>query len=379
MNPDYINPASPVLEVESEIYVVTMKNPRDVSGVAALLNQGIVDPGHVIAVMGQTEEGSLARKEAASALRQLFANRRSRPSDSLKDGIPMLMIGGTAGLMCPHFILFVNKPAAVRGKSGVKHLVLAATSSRVLLPEECGTLVQVAEVARVVETAMRSAGITSPSDVHSVQLKTPAITVDQMRDAARRGQSTCSTDLLKAAAMARGAAALGAAVALGEVSHSQISADSIGRDASLYSSKTFASAGEELDAVQVVIIGNANGAPGHLRAFSGVMEHQLDLHGAHKVFAEAGLTLINGIVNEQDRPKLKVVLAKAGGDAVDHVLGSRHTMRSGLLNEYSGHQAKAVVHALLSGIIGSPLVLANAGTEHQGKPGSNLLCVIASE
>jgi hypothetical protein len=128
-----------------------------------------------------------------------------------------------------------------------------------------------------------------------------------------------------------------------------------------------------------VVIGNRDGAPGLLRAANGVMSHQLDLPAAHGVFAGAGITLVNGVVSAQDRARINAVFVKAGADAVGDVLGWRHTMLSGPLAAQSGNQAKAVAHAILSGIVGDSLVLANAGPEHQGVPGSNLLCIIAAQ
>jgi len=60
-------------------------------------------------------------------------------------------------------------------------------------------------------------------------------------------------------------------------------------------------------------------------------------------------------------------------------LGRRHTMGSDFLSGYSGHIAKAVAHAGVAAIAQDTLVLANAGAEHQGPPGANLVCVIARE
>lgn len=371
---DKVDIANPV---EAGVYTVTMDNPDDVSGVAALFDQGCVNPAHVIAVIAQTEAGDQARADAARALQRLLSARLGLSPDALTDAVPMLMIGGTAGLMCPHCTLFVNQPASTPGQPGVKRLVLTAGSTRVLMPEECGTLAQVREVARVVSKTMRVAGITDPADVQSVQLKTPVLTADQIYAAVQRGQRTCSPNPLTAAAMMRGAAALGAAVALGEVDFARLSDQAIGRDTSLYTRKAFASAGGEQTVVRVVLIGNADGAPGSLCAASGAMAHQLDVRGAQQVFAQAGLALADGMVAQQDQSRLKAVFVKAGADAVDHVLGRRHTIASDLLRAYAGHQAKAVAHAIVSSIAGDTLVLANAGPEHQGEPGSNLLCVIA--
>src|SRR5436190_67279 len=79
-----------------------------------------------------------------------------------------------------------------------------------------------------------------------------------------------------------------------------------------------------------------------------------------------------------DRPKAAAVFVNAGAYFLPHCLGRRHTMRSDFLAQFSGHAAKAVAHANVSSIVQDTLVLGNAGAEHQGKPGANLVCVIAN-
>jgi len=365
--------------VEAEVHTVPMAHPEDTSGVAGLFDGGVLDPAHVIAVMAQTEGGGEGRALAAAALRRLLGERLGVAVETLAGTVPMLMIGGTAGLMCPHVTLFVNRPVTTPGRQGVARLVLSAGQTRALAPEELGSLTAVREVAAAVTGAMDAAGISGPDQVINVQLKAPALTAGQIADAAARGKSLCSADVSIAGAKTRGAAALGAAVALGEVELAALSEDAIGRDAGLYTRRAFASAGEEQTAVSVVVIANVDGAPGHLRAAGGVMPHQLDLRAAHRVFAAAGIDLDNGVVSERDRARISAVFVKAGADAVGDVVGRRHTMLTGPLAAHAGNQAKAVAHAILAGIVGDSLVLANAGPEHQGAPGSNLLCVIAKQ
>ena len=45
-------------------------------------------------------------------------------------------------------------------------------------------------------------------------------------------------------------------------------------------------------------------------------------------------------------------------------------------NAFGGVQAKSVVHAIVASIVGDTHLLASAGAEHQGPPGTNLICVI---
>src|SRR3954468_18828403 len=118
--------------VEAEVHTVPMEHPEDTSSVAKLFDRGLVDPANVIAVMAQTEGGGPERAHAAAALRRLFGGRLGVSTEAISHIVPMLMIGGTAGLMCPHFTLFVNKPTAAPRQPGVERLVLSAGQTRPL-------------------------------------------------------------------------------------------------------------------------------------------------------------------------------------------------------------------------------------------------------
>lgn len=361
----------------ASVYTVAMAGPGDVSQVEALFESS-VSPRDVVAMIAQTEGDGFARGYASLAMEGLFSRKLGIEPHEVFERIPMLMIGGTAGLMYPHFTLFTKSEVAGKpDATKLKRLAIGVAGTRRLLPEEYGTLVELDAVADATVQAMRDAGIEDVHDVHSVQMKTPSMTSARVEDAKSRGKEVCSPNLLVASGMTRAAAALGAAVALGEIDRKRISDNTIGGDASVYTTIGSASAGAEQQGVRVIVIGNVAGAPGNLVAAHGMMKHQLDLTGAHDAFRGAGLEVANGRLTESSQKRLRAVFCKAGGDAVLAVDGRRHTMRSDFLSAFSGHQAKAVVHAILSCIAGSTEVLANAGTEQQGAPGMNLICVIA--
>ncbi len=363
--------------VEAQVHTVPMASPDDVDGVADLFDRGIVDPAHVVAIIAQTEGDGYARGFSALALQLLFAARLGVSRDEIFDRIPMLMIGGTAGLMSPHFTLFVNKPATGKGE-GARRLALGVSSTRTLLPEEYGTEIQLRLVADGVRAAMKSAGLKTTDDVVCVEMKCPQMTGKRIADAVARGKTVVDPNPMIASAMGRGAAALGAALALGEISDSDVSDAIIGRRSDLYTTRGSASTGTEQIAVRIVVIGNRDGGPGGYVAGNSVMEHQLDIVGARKAFTAAGLRLDNGIVIPEDRQKVAAVFVNAGADSLPDCLGRRHTMRTDFMAQFSGNVAKAVAHANVSSIVQDTLVLGNAGAEHQGKPGSNLVCVIAN-
>ena len=360
----------------ANVHTVPMAGPGDVSQVAALFEKGVAAQD-VVALIAQTEGDGYARGYASLAMEGLFSRKLGIEPREVFERIPMLMIGGTAGLMHPHFTLFTRSKGAEHGGGQGKRLAIGVASTRRLLPEEYGTLVELDAVAEATKQAMREAGIEDAADVHSVQMKTPSMTPARVEEAKGRGKEVCNPNLLTASGMTRGAAALGAAVALGELDRKRISDKTIGADASLHSNVGCASAGAEQHSVRVIVIGNVAGAPGNLVAAHGMMKHQLDLEGAYQAFRNAGLEVADGRLTAASRTRLRAVFCKAGGDAVGAIDARRHTMRSDFLSAFSGHQAKAVVHAIVSSIAGTTQVLANAGPEHQGAPGANQICVIA--
>ena len=360
---------------EARVIRVPMHSPGDVSGVIALFDSREVDPRYVVAIMEQTEGDPYARGYATLAMEVLLSERLGISRREVFENIPMMMIGGVGGIMCPHIILFVRQPGREGGRG--KRLALGVASSRVLAPEEYGTMIQVDLVADAVREAMRDAGITDPSQIECVEVKCPAMTPARVADAGKRGKKVASTNPAVASSLAKGACALGVAVATGEVERAQLNDGMINVDKSLFSSVASTSAGGEQVACRVLVIGNVDGAPGKLVAAHGVMEDQLDIAGARKAFSRAGLELSDGSVAEQDRARIAAVLVNAGADYVTSVRGRRHVLHSDFLSPFSGIQAKAVAHAIVATIVGDTMFLASAGAEHQGPAGANLVCVIA--
>jgi cyanuric acid amidohydrolase len=361
--------------VESVVHCVPMSGPGDTSQLAALFDKGTVDPRHVVAIMAQTEGDPYCRGYATLATEVLLSERLGISRKEVFDTIPMLMIGGVGGIMSPHINVFVKQPATAKAPGG-KRMVLGVASSRVLQPEEYGTMTQVDLVAETTRAAMKDAGITDPSQVSCVEVKCPAMTPARVQEAESRGKKVVNNNPVAASSMAKGACALGVAVATGEVARDRLKDGMINVDKTVFSSVASTSAGGEQVACRVVVIGNVEGAPGTQVVAHGVMADQLDAAGARKAFEAAGLTLKDGVVVDRDR--VASIFVNAGADFTTNIRGRRHVLHSDFLAPYGGIQAKGVAHAVVASIYGDTLFLASAGAEHQGPPGANLICVIAN-
>ncbi len=139
--------------------------------------------------------------------------------------------------MTPHYTLFIKNENGVLNQIGSeKRFAFGVTSTPILKSDEIGTLKQLDLVTEAVQQAILEAGIESLEDVKCVEVKAP--------------WGVGGT-------LSKAASALGAAVALQEVSREDIKAESLNRDHSLYSNKTSVSAGQEQVAVKVIVMGNS--------------------------------------------------------------------------------------------------------------------------
>jgi cyanuric acid amidohydrolase len=118
--------------------------------------------------------------------------------------------------LSPHFLVFAVRERGA-APSGGKSLAIGAASTPVLLPEQIGRMPQVEATSAAVREAMKRAAIADDADVHWVQIKCPLLTSERMADAASRGAATATDNTYASMALSRGASALGAALALGEV------------------------------------------------------------------------------------------------------------------------------------------------------------------
>lgn len=358
------------------VYRLPMAGPEDVSELEALINKGDVNPEEICAIIAQTEGDGYARGYSALSFEIMLSEKLGLTREEVADRIPMLMIGLTGGLMSPHYTVFTRKQVEGQAKENdEKRLALGIKITRVLLPEEYGTVTQVKEVAKAVKEAMEEAGITSIDDIHCVEVKCPNLTADRVADAESRGQKVVSKNFAEAGSKSKGASALGVALALGEVKEEDITNEAICRNWDLYSKVASTSAGNEQVACKVIVIGNSNKSVSPYKIGSGVMEDTLDVEGAKAAFKSAGLKFTD-VIPQEERDKIATVFINAGADAHGHIRGRRTTMKSDFLAGYAGIIAKAVINAIVGSMIGDTMILASAGFEHQGPLGANLVAAI---
>lgn len=357
------------------VFRLPMAAPEDVSGLKTLLETQQIDAADIIGIIAQTEGTGYARGFTSLCMQLVLAEYLQMSPQAVFDRIPMMMIGLCGGLMSPHYTVFTRRVVESPVSTSDKRLTIGAANTRVLQPEEYGTLTQIKLVAEAVKTAVADSGITDLADIHCVEVKCPAMTPARLEDATQRGVPVVSSNLGQASSLSKGASALGIALALGEVTEDQLSDAVINQDRTLYTNFGSVSAGGEQSACRILVMGNSTQSISKYRVGHGVMSDQLDTTGIYKALSTAGMVTTPPLTPEQQQ-RIIQMFVNCGADAVKTVRERRHTIHSDFLSGYAGIVAKAVANAVVASVVGDPMVLASAGNEHQGAPGSNLVAAI---
>lgn len=363
--------------MEVRVLKVPMEDPSDISRLRELIEKRELDPREIVAIIGKTEGNGLvndfSRGLATLSLSVYLSKVLGTTPEEVEGRISLQMSGGTEGVISPHFTIFARRWIEIEG-AGPKRLSIGIAKTRELLPEEIGTVVHVNEVAKAVKEAMKDALIDDPREVHWVQIKCPLLTSSRIEEARRRGKEPVTTDTLKSMAYSRAAAALGVAVALGEVDPSRVTNEVINRDYSVYSSVASTSAGVELMHNEVVVLGNSPYSRSNYVIAHSVMEDCLDVDAIKDALRKAGLAF-DCCPSKNDLKRVVQVLAKAEAHPTGYVRGCRTTMLTDSMLP-STRQARAVVGAVIASFVGDPMVYVSGGAEHQGPPGGGPIAVI---
>jgi cyanuric acid amidohydrolase len=360
-----------------DVVRIATRGPGDVAGLQDLIAQRRIDPASILAILGKTEGNGgvndFTREYAVAALCAALAPHLGLSPDQVERRVAFVMSGGTEGVLSPHITVFTRQNAGGRDHAEIsgKRLSIGMAHTRDFLPEELGRLAQIEETAKAVAAAMAD-GIVDPQDVHFVQIKCPLLTSDRVEAAAARGNRTVTASAYGSMAFSRGASALGAAVALGEID-AHIRDDDVLRNFALFSSVASTSAGIELMHNVVIVLGNSASSASPFEIGHAVMRDAIDAAAVIDALRRVGLHV--GAAPAAGR-ELVNVFAKAEAAPDGRVRGFRHTMLEDTDISSTRH-ARAAVGGLIAGLAGTSAVYVSGGAEHQGPPGGGPVAVIA--
>jgi cyanuric acid amidohydrolase len=368
-----------------EMVVCPMGTPSDTSGLQALAESGRIKPDTLVALVGKTEgtgfHDDWGRVWADVALRDWTAKFLGIPVGDVAKNVIFVLSGGCPGVITPHIAAVTREWVEVPDSraSEEKRLVVGRAGSDAIAPEEVGRMGMMRKVARAVHEAMSDAGLTDPHDVHLVMVKVPGLTVASIRDAETRGKTVVSHDLTfgpeGAGSYANDAAALGVALALGEVPEAALSDDVVRRNWDLYSEVAMTSSGGEKRHGEVVVFGNSSTSQSPLRIGHAVTKDFIDADGVRNALRSAGLKFRDGLPDESDLGRLVHVFAKSVIPGTDQVRGNRIT----LLDDADAYQiGKALGGMLVASVTGRTTNYVSGGerNSHQGPPGGNIVAAV---
>jgi cyanuric acid amidohydrolase len=364
--------------MECVVCRVPMRHPGDASGVTRLIDDGVLAARDLVAIFGKTEGNGcvndFTRGYALSALSTALAPRLAIAPEAVGERVAMVMSGGTEGGLSPHFLVFGARTGDAPSP-GQKALAIGAARTEPLRPEEIGRAPQAIATAAAVRAAMQRAAIADAADVHWVQVKCPLLTSERIAEAEARGTSTATADTYASMGLSRGAAALGVALALGEIDRAALDDAAIGHDVGLWSARASCSAGIELTHNEVVVLGNSALWSGERVIAHGVMRDAIDLPAVAGVLRELDFA-VAGQLEEAGAARIDAVLAKAEASRSGMIRGARHIMGEDSDIQASRH-ARALVGGVLAAAIGRTDLFVSGGAEHQGPDGGGPIAVIA--
>ena len=359
-----------------EVRKVPIKHVSDASGLAELIDGGVVEADRILAVIGKTEGNGgvndYTRIIADRAFREVLVEKGSRSEEEAKQ-VPIVWSGGTDGVISPHATIFATLPPDAAEQTDEPRLTVGFAMSEQLLPEDIGRVAMVTKVAAAVKDAMHRAGITDPAHVHYVQTKTPLLTIHTIRDAKARGKTVWTEETHQSMDLSNGCTALGVAVGLGEID--MPGDEDVMHNRALFSAVASCSSGVELDQAQVVVVGNAPGIGGRYRVGHAVMRDALDQDGVWAAIRDAGLEL-------PERPhwtdldgRLVNVFLKCEASQD----GTVHGRRNAMLDDSDVHwhrQIKSCVGGVTAAVTGDPAVFVSVSAAHQGPEGGGPVAAI---
>lgn len=273
---------------------------------------------------------------------------------------------GCEGLISPGGYLIVE---ADGGSSRFPGLVFGSARSPVIAPSDLINEAHIEIAENTVSDAISSAGITG-ADVALVLLKTPLLKRETAGALPPRQRGAANSSSL-----ARGTAALGAAVALGEIERARLSSEVIGTDLELYSRRTMVFSGTETPRCEVIVLGN-RGLSNSVR--SGQIRDLIDIDSMARVIAGDSHSPLSDARELARTGRLAAVFLKAGVSPDGRLRGNRTTVFSSDLDP--DKHMRAAASGVLGALTGDTRAFISGGAEHQAPAGGGLIAaIVASE
>ena len=354
-----------------------LAHPADVAGIERAIGEGVLDPREIVAVIGKTHGNGLVndytRGYLAQSLSLTISAATSESPEAVRRRIPFIFSGGVEGVLSPHYVVFTI--GADASTPAGKALAVGVAFTPRLGPEDVGRQRQIDLTASAVAQAMAAAGITDAADVHFVQVKGPAFALADIAASQKAGLVLASDNPGKLMGLGRAASAYGVGRALGEISPERATENSLLRDFTAFSSVASCSAGVEVDANEVVVIGMSDKWSGPLVVAHAPLADALDVSGILEALGKLGFDA-RGQLSATDASSLRAAFVKCEASRDGLVRGKLHTMLNDGDIDQQRH-IRAAVGAIAASVLNDTALFVSGGAEHQGPDGGGLIAIIA--
>lgn len=352
------------------VFNYSTSSPDDVAGLKKILENLTIPRIERIALLGKTEGpatiNDYSRELALESAEKTIKNFGGK---DLLSRTTSIFSTGCEGILSPSVYVLISIVDEAVAKNGPPQLVMGGAQTRELKPTELITRTHVKVVADAVNVAMREAGLGVDETV-LVFVKSPIL---MPNDAALTGDPAVMARA-GISGLSRGAAALGVALALGEVEGKAIDHPIIGQDFSHHATRAMTFSGTELRHCEVLVLGNRTGIKGTSRIYSKQLTDILDTPALKDLFCQAGCKL-DEIGELTDNNKIEAVMLKAGVAADGYVRGERTTVYQSELD--ADKHMRAAASGVVGSLLGTGRIFVSGGSEHQAIPGGGICACIA--
>lgn len=339
-----------------------MAAPDDTRALAAVLDACSASNADKITLVAKTE-GTATVNDFVRSL-TMRAIRDALAAAAVRIEAQVILSMGSEGIITPGGYLFVERRAEAGDHGG---LALGNGRSERLTGADLVNERHIEAMRQAVARGIGDAGL-RPEDVALVLAKTPLLTREMAANLPPRQKEAGNSSSLS-----RAAAALGIAVALGEIE--KPTEDAIGRRHDLYCRRAMVFSGTETDRCEVVVLGNKPGRPTAIR--SGIISDLIDIDGMARIVCgrpDATLADARKII---DADRVRAAFLKAGVAPDGRVRGQRTTVFSSDLDP--DKHMRAAASGALGALLGDTRFFVSGGAEHQAPPGGGVFAVILGD
>ncbi|MCG6114849.1 MAG: ring-opening amidohydrolase [Mesorhizobium sp.] len=339
-----------------------MSSPDDVQKLGHILRRLSADKPTRVALIAKVE-GTATTNDFSRSLALRAIGDAVDEAGLDPQNVHTILSTGCEGVISPGGFVFADFGATGRDEGGLR---VGFSKSSPLSSTDLLSQNHIDSARLAVEGALRDCGLTGADRV-LVFMKSPLMTHQESIDLPEERARFAGIS-----GAARGAAALGMAVALGEIDPADALIDNLLRRTDLFSRRGMVFSGTETRSCEAIVIGQLAGSTSGLQLHCGVVDDLLDIEGMAAIMAPDA----NASIDAARARSGDVVAAffKAGVRQDGLVRGRRTTVFSSDLDP--DKHMRAAASGVVAALTGDCRMFVSGGCEHQSPDGGGVFAVV---